>query len=764
MESEIQSHRNVLVTTNPGCPMVSPANLSGPPQPGMTPLCRPPNLAIRAGTVSALVLWLGVTVGRASTIVVNDSADTLHSPGCATTGLGTCSLRDAILFANATPGADTISFAIGIGLKTIMPSTALPDISDAVVIDGTTQPGFAGSPLIELDGGQIGGTSSEGLRVTAGGCIIRGLIINNFPGNGISLQGTGENVVAGNFIGTNASGTSAKPNAGHGISVFDGSNTIGGPTSADRNLIAGNVGDGIHFNSGANVVQGNFIGTDQTGTTKIGNQNGIYVSIASGNVVGGPTASAGTPPGNLISGNRSAGVQAFAFSGSDMAQTFVMGNLIGTDASGRMPLGNQGDGILLAGARSSVIGGSQPQHRNVISGNQSGVHITNSGLQGSLENVVKGNYIGTDILGTSSVGNLSSGVVLGISRRNIVGGTQPGEGNLISGNGGSGVEAGQAGSGTENRIIGNLIGTDASGTLPLPNGCAGVRVQGTSNAVGEPGAGNAIAFNGCAGVLGLGLGNAIRGNSIFSNSGLGIDDGSGIYSNDPCDLDLEQNFPVLTSAISGAFRTRVRGTLNSLSSANFVLDFYSSVACDPSGYGEGQRYLGSTEVTTGSDCNSSFDVSLPSQTSIGEVVTAIAIDEFNTSSEFSACVNVQGSQFNTVTPCRVIDTRNPDGPTGGPPLAGGDSRTFAITNFCGIPPDASSVSVNATITGPTTQGHLTLYPAGTSPPLTSTINYRAGQTRANNAVLALGAAGDFTVSCAGSGTVDFILDVNGYFR
>jgi len=112
----------------------------------------------------------------------------------------------------------------------------------------------------------------------------------------------------------------------------------------------------------------------------------------------------------------------------------------------------------------------------------------------------------------------------------------------------------------------------------------------------------------------------------------------------------------------------------------------------------------------------------------------------------------------------VIDTRNPDGPLGGPALQGGSARTFAIANQCGIPADATIVSVNVTITGPTAEGHLTFYPTGVSPPLVSTINFRAGQTRANNAVLLLGPAGDFDVSCAGVGTVDFILDVNGYFR
>jgi subtilisin-like proprotein convertase family protein len=118
----------------------------------------------------------------------------------------------------------------------------------------------------------------------------------------------------------------------------------------------------------------------------------------------------------------------------------------------------------------------------------------------------------------------------------------------------------------------------------------------------------------------------------------------------------------------------------------------------------------------------------------------------------------------TLPPCRVIDTRDPSGPLGGPALAGGSTRTFPIASQCGIPADAASVSANITITGPTAEGHLTFYPNGTAPPLVSMINYRAGQTRANNAILVLGPSEDFNVSCAGVGTVNLILDVNGYFR
>jgi len=122
--------------------------------------------------------------------------------------------------------------------------------------------------------------------------------------------------------------------------------------------------------------------------------------------------------------------------------------------------------------------------------------------------------------------------------------------------------------------------------------------------------------------------------------------------------------------------------------------------------------------------------------------------------------------FHTASPCRIVDTRDPSGPYGGPALAGGGVRSFVLVNQCGVPPTAKSVAVNLTITQPSSGGHITAFPAGGSVPSTSTLNFSAGQTRANNAVLALGAAGGVSVSTAlsSAGTVHLIVDVNGYFE
>lgn len=113
----------------------------------------------------------------------------------------------------------------------------------------------------------------------------------------------------------------------------------------------------------------------------------------------------------------------------------------------------------------------------------------------------------------------------------------------------------------------------------------------------------------------------------------------------------------------------------------------------------------------------------------------------------------------------MVDTRGTPGPYGGPALPGLTSRTFVLAGPCGIPPEADAVAINVTVTQPTAGGHLTIYPAGVPLPVASTINYSAGQTRANNAIVPLGTNDSLVVfSGQPSGTTHFLIDVVGYFR
>jgi hypothetical protein len=298
---------------------------------------------------------------------------------------GQGSLRQAILDANAHPGRDTVVFDIpGVGVHTIRPTSPLPAVTDALVIDGTTQPGYAGHPLVELDGA-MAGAAAVGLTITAGDSTVRGLVINRF-GTGIALLGNGGNVVQGNYIGTDATGTDALGNLGDGVLIRDGrNNLIGGTVPGAGNLISGNS-DGVYAYGEAqdttgNAVQGNYISTDVSGTRALGNrQDGVFFDRAPGNLLGGTAPEAR----NVISGNSRYGVgigdTLCVFSATDNT---VQGNYIGTDVGGTAPLRN-GLGVVLYTTR-NLVGGPVAGARNVISGNGSGVVLLgeNNQVQGN---------------------------------------------------------------------------------------------------------------------------------------------------------------------------------------------------------------------------------------------------------------------------------------------------------------------------------------------------------------------------------------------
>jgi titin len=412
---------------------------------------------------------------------------------------GPGSLRQAILDANANPGTNAIAFDVnGGGAQTIAPRTQLPDLTGPVVIDGTTQPGYAGQPLIDLSGSSLffGG---NGLTITGGGSTVRGLAINGFRGSfgfttaGIVLSGRGGNVVAGNYIGTDRTGSTGLGNFDGVLVVGSSNNVIGGTSAADRNLIAANSQRDIDIlpGSDANVVEGNYIGTDVSGVVQLSANTGVGVQ-SSYNTVGGTAAGAG----NLIGAND--GVSLF----NSATGNAIQGNLIGTDATGTNALiGFRADGIQVAGCSFNLIGGAAPGARNVIAAEANGQGVVLR-LAGSTGNVVAGNFIGTDVTGTKALGSRQGVLVAQGANGNVIGGAGPGAGNLISGNG-DGVVVTDAGS-TDNVVAGNFIGTDAFGAAALGNTGSGVSVVNTfSNVVGgaAPGAGNVISGNGGDGVL-----------------------------------------------------------------------------------------------------------------------------------------------------------------------------------------------------------------------------------------------------------------------
>jgi CSLREA domain-containing protein len=551
-----------------------------------------------------------------------------------------CSLREAINAANAASGMNTIAFAIpGAGVRTISPASALPTITGPVTIDGLTQPGASCTSwpptlLIELNGSGAG-AGVDGLKITAGNSTVRGLVLNRFGGDGIEVSGNGGNTITCNFIGTDVTGMAALANV----------------------------------------------------------RNGVFINVAPGNTIGGTTAAAR----NLISGNTQSGV---TLNGSGASMNQVHGNFIGTNVTGTAALGNSGSGVRLDGAASNTIGGTTAGARNLISGN--GSHGVRLGF-GATGNQVQGNYIGTDVSGTLDRGNTNSGVFLNDVPNNVIGGSSAGAGNLISGNNNHGVEISSSGA-TGNQVQGNVIGTDVTGTANLGNLVHGVFFNGASgNTVGgtTSGAGNVIARNGGDGVfVSSGASNRIESNAIYNNTGLGIDLGAnGVTANDLNDADTGannlQNFPVLTAATSGGGITMVSGTLNSTASTAFRLEFFANTACGPAGHGEGETFIGSTNVTTDAMGDASFTVSFSVSVPPGQAVTATATDPDGNTSEFSACVAV------TATPCMITCPGNLTRATDPGPCGANVSYSSPTTSgSCGpvtcAPPSGSFFAVGTT--------------------------------------------------------------------
>ncbi|MBA2361628.1 MAG: right-handed parallel beta-helix repeat-containing protein [Actinobacteria bacterium] len=500
---------------------------------------------VLVAALSAAALTVRVSPAEAATFAVN-TTDDVNDGSC---NAQHCSLREAINAANGNADTDTIRFNIpGPGPYSIQPTGGgLPVINFPVIVDATTQPGYSGTPIVELDGSAPGGF--DGLSLRGGSSTVRGLVINRFDRVGIALLARGSYLIEDNYVGTDVTGIVALGNGEGGIALrreffANTQNTI------RRNVISGNVGHGILIGAGSlvqpageNVIQGNYIGTNATGTTS---------------------------------------------------------------------LGNTLDGIFIL-APSNLVGGTDAATRNVISGN--GRHGVSMWGQGNANgNVVQGNFIGTAADGTRAVGNVSDGVRIVDSADNTIGGTAAGEGNVIAFNGGDGV----------------LVGQNSNDSRWSRNG--------------------------------------ILSNSIFSNRGLGIDlILLGVTPNDPGDSDPgpneHQNFPVLTGASGGT----IAGTLNSKPNTTYRLEFFANPVCDPSGYGEGERLLGATAVTTDGNGNASFSFASPSPVLGGEFVSSTATDPANNTSEFSGCLLAEAGpppppppkDSGTIT---IVKDAIPDGP------------------------------------------------------------------------------------------------------
>jgi len=440
---------------------------------------------------------------------------------------GAGSLRQAILDANAAAGADTIAFSIGIGAASIQLSSELPDITGPVVIDGTTQPGFTGSPLIEV--------ANFGLKITGGGSTLKSLIITGGPG--VVLETGGGNTITGCRLSGLTDGVLINNSP---------DNQIGGTSASESNEIGGN-GYGVRINGAAssgNIITGNYIGLFSDGSDGRNTLVGVAIEGASGNRIGGTTVG----ERNIISNNGGGSTSSFnhfrgnvLITGAGATGNVVEGNYIGTNIDGtadgaQSTSGNRHNGVRIEDGANNTVGGTVGTSPggactgacNVISGNRTngGVFITGSSATG---NNVVGNFTGTNAAGTAGVINQRGVTVTGGASNTTIGnGTAAGR-NLISGTTG-GLESTEGGivlDGPNNTVHGNYIGSDTTGTHVLGNIPSGILVTGTDNTVGTPagttyggactGGCNLIVPSGGPGIRILGTTNPIGHNTVDYN-------------------------------------------------------------------------------------------------------------------------------------------------------------------------------------------------------------------------------------------------------
>ncbi len=425
---------------------------------------------------------------------------------------GTGSLREAITDVNADTSPGIIDFNItGGGPQTIIPTSPLPTITNPVTIDATTEPGYAGTPIVQINGSQIFYPKTtppnstpipgvNGLTIQAGSTTIKGLAINRFTGNGIAINGNGRN-----------------------------------------------------------VIQSDYLGTDLTGLNGLGNgQDGIYVANSRDNLIGGTTAGLG----NLISANGGSGIELTSTSGQ------------------------------------GVVGG----------------------------NIIEGNLIGTDMTGTGDLGNTFDGVTVNTSNNNTIGGTQPGAANTIAFNGGDGVKVGNFNFSTQQ------------------------------------------------------LSTAILSNSIHDNAALGIEE------------DFGANNPVyaarLTSAFPSGSNTVVQGLFYGVPDTTYRLQFFSNTVADPSGAGQGATLVGSTTVTTDNTGLGRIAITLPTSIAVGESLSALATGPANNTSTFFTNTNVAPTASSDVGLIQTASAYQ---------VTAGDTLTYYISVSNQGPSNATGVVLTDTL-------------------------------------------------------------------
>jgi CSLREA domain-containing protein len=540
-----------------------------------------------------------VQVAATSTYTVNstlDEFDTNANDGICKTASGVCTLRAAIEQANAAEGSNTIIFAIpGNDVHTIQLTSRLPALHDetgGTLINGYSQSGAAPNTDPTISNAQIrveirgdGYTAFDALPITSAGNVVKGLSFYNLK-RSIWIYGSGaySNVIIGNFIGTNAAGTFSSPS------------------------VADNEAHGVHIEQGA-----------------------------LGNRVGGLSPA----ERNIISGNARHGIGLW-HPGTD--ENVIVNNIVGLSPDGLHRIPNRQQGVdINYGASYNIVGGTKPQARNIISGNgENGAEVSHT--QETTKNEIRGNYIGTDLSGENAAAYTANGGV-GISLHDRIMDNLVAD-NVIGNNRGGGLLIDDFGvcCTTDNKVQGNWIGVSPAGNN-IANGVFGIELLAPKSHIGPN---NIIAYN----PVGIQIegddhdGNIITHNSIFNNTGLGIDIAplGQINANDSDDADAGPNemlnFPILAVAST----TEVSGT--ACSGCTIELFIADRKTLD---YGQGKTFIGESIA----DEHGTFTITLENVV-VGDYLTATATDINGNTSEFSKNVLVVDSS--NTPPAAVDDT------------------------------------------------------------------------------------------------------------
>ncbi len=469
------------------------------------------------------------------------------------------------------------------------PPTGLPYLSQTVSLDATTQPGFAGTPIVVVDGSSSAPNSDgpDGLLIDGEDVTVRGLVVRDWKDDGIEIHGD-DNTIVGNHVFSSDDGI---------LIEFGSGNLIGGPNSGDRNIVSGNRKHGVSVDGGQdNVVSGNYIGIDPAGGSALPNaRNGVDVWEGADDTIVGP--------GNVISGNDGAGIRI-----ADTETTTIHGNLVGLDATGITAIGNTGAGIRRRRHRRHDVDRLGQRHLRQRRG---------------WDHLRPGERLDRDrrqphrnqLLGLRRPAQRRRRRPPRHRRRGRP--QQPGVGQHR--------QWPRAWSKRMPVVTANLIGTDSGGSGPLGNGGSGIATGSgtTGSLIGGigPGDGNIIAFNGDHGVVLAnhpGTAAAIVGNTIFSNGGLGIDlpkvtDGAdpndaGDGDSGPNDL---LNHPVMTGAEEAGGDVYVTFDLD-VPDGWYRVEFFI----------DGGATLASAAVFERSGIVSSFDHSFPGPTGTDVIATA----------------------------------------------------------------------------------------------------------------------------------------------